>query len=219
MAVPHFQTCRNHLIKYQPTSIHIYITIFWEFKHSETPYNPYNWWWTLLFHNQNAHVFLVSNWGVDTKKNDAAATLGSRIVRGPSTRRALRKLSYSSSGVGGPFGSELSGDGRKSLKSNLFGWTSINPINLEVNRKGTSSHIHFSLAGLRFQAWKLPTCPTEAKCPLVKALRPTQPCSLSLGVPHNMAKDSTCRILCWWCLQWVFRKVYLTHSYSPTCII
>ena len=68
MAVPHFQTCRNHLIKYQPTSIHIYITIFWEFKHSETPYNPYNWWWTLLFHNQNAHVFLVSNWGVDTKK-------------------------------------------------------------------------------------------------------------------------------------------------------
>jgi hypothetical protein len=98
MAVPHFQTCRNHLIKYQPTSIHIYITIFWEFKHSETPYNPYNWWWTLLFHNQNAHVFLVSTGGWHKKKT-MRLQIGSRIVRGPSTRTALRKLSYSSSGV------------------------------------------------------------------------------------------------------------------------
>ena len=219
MAVPHFQTCRNHLIKYQPTSIHIYITIFWEFKHSETPYNPYNWWWTLLFHNQNAHVFLVSTGGWHKKKRCGCRSAPASWEAQARARHCGSCRTAPLAFVGVPFSSELSGDGLKSLKSNLFGWTSINPINLEVNRKGTSSHIHFSLAGLRFQAWKLPTCPTEAKCPLVKALRPTQPCSLSLGVPHNMAKDSTCRILCWWCLQWVFRKVYLTHSYSPTCII
>ena len=129
MAVPHFQTCRNHLIKYQPTSIHIYITIFWEFKHSETPYNPYNWWWTLLFHNQNAHVFSSFQLGGWHKKKTMRLLLSAPASWGPQARaRALRKLSYSSSGVGVPFGSEaFPGDGRKSLKSNLFGWTSINP--------------------------------------------------------------------------------------------